>query len=161
MTDERSALKITPVIEGGHVITVEVNGEPLPLKAPIPISDLGNFIEKLEEVAKYIDFSGESGWTDDDLEYFFIFITDRARNFFKILSTEGDWIIRDKILSILKVGGRQLAGTLSSPGQYFTYNRKEPLYEKELISSEDESQTYAYRIKPKYLESVREALKMF
>lgn len=159
MGDERPSVKIKPVIEKGQVIIVEVDNEPLPLKRPIPVPDFPAFYEKLLALIEYVDFSGKSGWTDEEINFFLFEITERSCEFFEILAKDGGWVRRDKILSILKIDGKKLAGTLSSPGQYFSYWRKDPIYEKERrISLKDESprEYLYYRLKPKYLERVRE-----
>lgn len=155
-----SEVKIRPVIRGGQVTTVEVGDVPLALKRPIPLADFPTFVSMIERLSDYIDWEGDSPFTEDELFYFVhAEITDGAREFFQILAIEGDWVLRDRVLSILKMNGQELAGTLSSPGQYFSRNRKDPIYEKMSRKEEEgEPAKSYYRLKPKYLTILREVL---
>lgn len=159
MDKTESKLQIKPIIEGGKIVYIEVGYEPLPLRAPIPLERFSDLISKLEALSEYIDFGGESGWTEDELEIFTYIITNKAREFFQILASDGGWVSRETVQEKMHIKGRALAGILSSPGQYFSRNRKDPIYESDKRREEgDEKENYYYRIKPEYLDSLRDVL---
>lgn len=57
----------------------------------------------------------------------------------------------------MKIDGRSLAGTLSSPGQYFARWRKDPIYERTWKHDEKSvEESLYYRMKPKYQDMIRE-----
>lgn len=155
-------LQIKPIIEDSRIIHVEVGSEALPLKSPIPLESFSDFIDKLEALAEYVDFEGESGWGYDEIEYFlWVHITDKASQFFRILAKDGGWVRRDIIQEEIKIKGRALAGILSSPGHYFSRWRKDPLYEMNKRKEEsDDEEYYYYRIKTKYLGYIREVFEI-
>jgi len=151
---------IKPVIKNGEVITAEIGSTSLALKKPIPLSEFSDFVKKLEAIAEYIDFAGNSGWNDEELEVFLLWeISDRAHDFFKILSKQKEWTNRKKILKTMKITPSSLAGTLSSPGQYFTRWKKDPVYEKDWKRVENKEELLHYRIKPKYFDMIKKLLK--
>ena len=150
----QSKLEIRPTIRGSEVVSVEVENETLALKQPIPLREFSKFIEMLEGLSVYVDFKGKSGWTYDDIEDFIFSISDNAKQFFNILAVEGRWVSRKEVLSIMDIGGSTLAGSLSSPGQYFSRKRMEPVYEKEWRRDEDDWELY-YRVLERYLEMMK------
>ncbi|MFX0206245.1 MAG: hypothetical protein ACFFDT_09675 [Candidatus Hodarchaeota archaeon] len=153
---KKPRLKINPTIQGGIVVTVKVGEVQLPLRNPIPISNFPDFIDKLEAITEYIDFEGKTGWTDDEIyDFFDSYLTIGAIRFFEILASEGQWVQRTYILDELKMEGRTLAGTLSSPGQHFSKYGKDPIYEKEWKKDEKGDWNLYYQLKPEYLDLVR------
>lgn len=160
MSETSLTTTIRPVIEGELIIYVEIGYEPLPLRKPIHLNDFPDFVAKVQALSEYVDFEGQTGWTLDEVHMFLhVDITKKARRFFEILAIESGWVKREEIQSRMNIVGRALAGILSSPGQYFSRWRKDPLYEMETRMEEnDDKERPYYRIKPKYLNDVRQAL---
>jgi hypothetical protein len=160
MSETSLTTTIRPVIEGEHIIYVEIGYEPLPLVRPIHLNDFPDFVSKVQALSEYVNFEGKTGWTLDEIHMFLhVDITNKARRFFEILAQEGGWVRREEIQSRMNIVGRALAGILSSPGQYFSRWRKDHLYEMEnrLEEDDDEERPY-YQIKPLYLDDVKQAL---
>jgi len=155
---ESTKLEIRPTIRGSEIVSIEVENETLALKRPIPLEEFPKFIEMLESISKYIDFKGEGGWTYDDVELLLSSISDNAGRFFEILASEGTWVAREFILDELDLTPNTLAGTLSSPGQFFSKFRMEPIYDKEWRHME-KGWDLCYKIKGEYLEMMRSAFK--
>lgn len=157
MEQQIPPVKINPVIQENQIITVQVGDVHLPLRRPIPLSNFQDFIDKLQAISLYVDWEGESGWTDNEVfDFLDNEITSGAMHFFEVLADNDDWINREEVLAELKISGKKLAGTLSSPGQFFSKYQKEALYKKEWKQeNEDEVYTLYYRLNPKYSEVIK------
>jgi len=156
MKNVSQPLVIRPEIRDGKIVTIEIGYESIPLKKPIPLSEFSEIINLLEKLNEYIDFGGQSGWSFTEIDAFIWGeISEKAHDFFKILAEYGDWVKREVILKELKISGRVLAGALSSPGQYFSRYKKDPIYEKMSRLEESEKEIICYRIKPDYLDLIR------
>lgn len=161
MSENVPVLEVTPVIRGGFIVNLQVGSlrEPLALRKPLPISELPNLYSLLVEINNYIDFQGQSGWTIDEAYPFLCnIISEKAYTFFTIIAKNKDWTSREKILKEMKIDGKTLAGVLSSPGQYFARYQKEALYEPNDRVDENKKLRRYYRIKPDFLDMVREIL---
>jgi len=158
---EFRVITVKPTIEGDEVKSVEVDGTPLPLQRALKIDEYAEFHQKLMEIAQYINFGGTAGWSAEDIFNFLEWeITDKAHQFFAILTEEGGWVRRDKIQNKMNVKGRALAGILSSPGQYFRRWNRDPLYEMQNRREKNDDKEYPYyRIKKEYLESFKSIFK--
>ncbi|MCW3990688.1 MAG: hypothetical protein NWE88_11515 [Candidatus Bathyarchaeota archaeon] len=161
MSKTSGRVRIKPTIEDGQVTYLEVGYIPLPLTKPIPLDQLPDFISKLEAIAKYVNFGGESGWDLAELHTFiYDDISTKSARFFEIITVEGDWVNRNKILEILGISGRALAGVLSSPGQYFSRWNKDPIYENKWVEEKGEEGVLHYRIKSAYLNFMKEIFEL-
>ena len=170
-------ISITPVIQSGKIISVEVQDVSLPLKKDLSIDELPKLVEAIEEFFKYVDIErfGElveeeeeefEEWDEEALRNFVLTrLSDRQALALKVL-TESKEVTREefiekmrKLLNNNKFRGWDLGGLLggiTNKSQSLGY---ESPYRREWRTVGDEWYCFYSLTREKYREIIDKALK--
>jgi hypothetical protein len=141
------------------------------LREPKPLTEAKKCLDLVEEFERMFDttlintedyeLEGEDWFTSEEIEKFLEEKYEKTYDYFGVLARSGEWISTKELIKEMgKLGhtgmvSQSLSGIRSGNTKSYRSRDKEPLDEDEW--NNDEWQQY-YRIKPKYLKLLREAL---
>lgn len=142
-------------------------------REPKPISEAGKYLDLIKDFERLFDISlidtheveeeGEEWATVDEVKEFYEGKYRKTQAYFTVLAEAGGWISSKEVLKEMgKLGfknlvSQSLSGIRAGNTKSYRNWEKEPLDEAEW--NDEEWQNY-YQIKPKYVDLLRQALKM-
>jgi hypothetical protein len=153
------------------IMGVETESNTYYLRNPRPISEIPKFLDLIQEFERHFDTSlidthvveEEGEWPNvQEVKEFLEEKYKKTHAYFRVLAEKGEWISSGELrkemekLGFTKLVPQSLSGIRAGNTKSYRNWEKEPLDETEW--NDGEWQNY-YRIKPKYVESVRQALK--
>jgi hypothetical protein len=168
-------ISIKPSIEGGQIVGIEVEEVNLPLKSPVPLTELSKLVEAVEIFFQYVDVEklGETieeeelpEWKDEDLREFVIKnLRDSQALALKVLIdskevTREEYIeTMKKLLGDEKFRGWSLGGLLAGITMKSKSWGYESPYTSEWRTEGNEWKCYYWITRDRYVPTIREALK--
>ncbi len=162
--------EIKIVTKNGDMIGIETPTNVYYLRQPTPLSESEEYLSTIQKFETLFDTSlieteeieEEEEWTSiSELKEFYDDKYAKTQAYFRILAERGDWVSTREILKEMEQYGfkdmvsQSISGIRSGNTKSYRSWEKEPLDDREWLG--DEWQNH-YRIKPKYLEILRNAI---
>lgn len=164
MNEKSNSEKIEPIIQNKEIVSLKVNNKKIPLKKPMPLSFFsGEFLNSIEKIEEYIDFSNLfedndtiDEWEKADLEEFLPSLNRAQIIILKILSDQKEISRHDLVISFNKntktdreIDNKSLAGIVAGLNRRINSLKKEKLFS---IYSD------LYKLDEKYLPLIEDIL---
>lgn len=157
--------------DADKIVGIETSSNVYYLRAPRPISEAGKYLAFIQEFERLFDTSlvdteeieaeGEEWSSADEIKEFYEDKYGKTQAYFSVLAEGADWMSsRDVRKAMEKFGfknvvSQSLSGIRSGNTKSYRNREKEPLDESKW--NDVEWQNY-YRIRPKYIDLLRQAL---